>query len=376
MGSTRSRIAFVAVIGLALLVIAVAQFMPGDDSSEDSNNQNPNTPEVKGYIGSEKNHFLNNAAVQERLAEEYDLTIDFRRVGSIEQVTEDSTGQDFLWPSSRVAYELYLENHPGGAKSLTVFNSPIVIYSWADVTDTLIDAGLVSYDATNDVYYADMPQFVTLLFEDGTWADVGMPEFLGKVNIISTDPTRSNSGNLFYGLLANLLLGEGEVATDQTIEDVLPDLKAYYDRQGNQQSSTGFLFEQFLAKGKGEYPIIVGYENQLIEFLIEKDDPDLRASILERIRIIYPRPTVWAEHTVIALTENGEQFMAALEDEDLQKIAWEEHGFRSGLSGISNDPNVLEGAHLSPAIENIQVLSLPRPTVMARLIEYLSPAPQ
>ena len=57
--------------------------------------------------------------------------------------------------------------------------------------------------------------------EAGTaWADLGLPELYGTVAVSTTDPVRSNSGNMFAGLLANVLCGG--VADADSVETVLP----------------------------------------------------------------------------------------------------------------------------------------------------------
>jgi len=72
---------------------------------------------------------------------------------------------------------------------------------------------------------------------------------------------------------------------------------------------------------------------------------------------------------LIALTPNGEMLMTAMLDPDLQKIAWEQHGFRSGVLGINNNISVLQTVNMPENINN--VVSLPRPSVMSKIITAL-----
>jgi hypothetical protein len=271
---------------------------------------------------------------------------------------------DFLWPSNEVALVIYEETHAGRVKSETIFRSPIVLYSWAEVTDALMAEGIVTDE--NGIYYTDMQALVELaVLSDQTWQDVGL-NISRKINIISTDPVESNSGNMFYGLLANLL-APGEIADDTTIEEILPTLKTYYDSLGFLARGSGDLFSDFISTGMGANPLIVNYESLLIEFMLQ--NPTNRDEILNQLRIIYPRPTVWSNHPLIALTPNGEKLMEALKDEDIQRIAWEAHGFRSGLVGISNDTSVLQVITIPVNVDD--VLPLPRPSVMSRIIAAL-----
>ncbi len=359
----RSRIAFFAVIGIAIVVVIASQLIGTGGGGSDKKD----VIVVNGFIGSEKKGFLDNPQIQDILRDRYGLEVDYTSLGSIEQVMTDSSSMDFLWPSNDVALAIYEENHTSRVKSETIFRSPIVLYSWAEVTDVLINQGLVTQE--NDIYYADMEALIRMAVEtDTTWQDLGMSfTHPKKLNIISTDPIKSNSGNMFYGLMANILAPD-EIANDTTIEQVLPAINAYYDGLGMLADGSNDLFANFISTGMGANPLIVNYESLLIEFTLQY--PQYRDVILAELRTIYPRPTVWSNHPLIALTPEGEQLMAALQDEEIQKIAWTEHGFRSGLVGITNDPSELQVGNIPDNI--VDVLALPRPSVMERIINELA----
>ena len=57
------------------------------------------------------------------------------------------------------------------------------------------------------------------------------------------------------------------------------------------------------AKLAGAYPIIVAYENQLLEFAAEHRE--MIVPVRQKLRVLYPRPTVWASHPLIALDASG-----------------------------------------------------------------------
>ena len=130
------------------------------------------------------------------------------------------------------------------------------------------------------------------------------------------------------------------------------------------ESSSGDIFESFLKQGMGARPIIVGYENQMIEFLIE----NARAAdtIRETIRVIYPEPTIYASHPLISLTPDCRRLQEALVDPEVQEIAWEDHGFRTGLIGVENDPSALEVARLPEQVS--LVVPMPPAEVQERLL--------
>jgi hypothetical protein len=112
----------------------------------------------------------------------------------------------------------------------------------------------------------------------------------------------------------------------------------------------------------------VGYENQLVEFVLA--NPRSRNDILNSVCILYPLPTVWSSHPVIALTDKGERLIEALNDGEIQDLAWRMHGFRTGLMGVTQDPAALGVPNMASSIDS--VIPLPTAAAMVRIVETLS----
>ncbi|MEO1307821.1 MAG: hypothetical protein AAFV38_07780, partial [Pseudomonadota bacterium] len=131
--------------------------------------------------------------------------------------------------------------------------------------------------------------------------------------------------------------------------------------------SSGDIFENFLNQGIGARPIIVGYENQLVEFLFANSDySDL---IRQRIRVIYPEPTIFASHPLISLTPNCSRLTEALLDPDIQALAWSDHGFRTGLVGVENDMKLISAANMPETIS--LVVPMPTAAVLEEVIDAI-----
>jgi hypothetical protein len=347
-------------IGLGLFILAavigVAWWYKGNRKQELT---------IKGIVGSEKSNFLENPKVKEILKTKYGLTIDYSREGSIEMVSEKVKDDiDFLWPSSQVALEIFKSNQGTRLiRSELVFNSPIVLYSWDIVVRALAAQGITKTE-DSVTYVTEMDKLIHWELSGKSWPDIGLPELYGKVNVTTTDPTKSNSGNLYAGLLANLLSRDG-VNDPDSVDRILPELERLFMRQGYMQSSSGFLFEQFLQTGVGQYPLIAGYENQIVEFSLQH--PDFWPKVRDRIKILYPIPTVWSEHPVLILNKKALPLLDALKDPEIQRIAWEEHGFRTGLIGVQNDPKVIKVDGLARSIT--RTMPMPRASIMEKIID-------
>ncbi len=328
-----------------------ASVQPGGSQSASIN--------VSGAVGGEKLGFLTDPQVIDILQKKYGLTVDADKEGSIDMVKGSVAGRDFLWPSSQVALELYKERGGKMLKSQTIFSSPIVLYSWTPVTQALVRAHVVQKIAGVD-YVTDFPKLIAMINAGTPWKAIGLPDLYGHMSVRSTDPNKSNSGMMFAGLLANT--AAGDVATDASLARSMPTVKAFFDRLGYMEGSSGDIFDQFITQGEGENPLMVGYENQLPEYTLAHSD--YRAMIQQQITILYPRPTVWSDHPIIALTPNGLKLLSALQtDSDLRRLAWTRHGFRTGLQ---NDPAALQVTGIPATISN--VVPMPRPEVVNRLL--------
>ncbi len=354
-----------AVIGAAIawrfLAGDGATLMPGGRKTE-----------VFGYVGSEKANFLDDEEVVKALSKR-GLTLDYSKAGSVEIAVEgfhakgrDGGKVDFLWPSSQAALELYLsmDENPRGKNDL-VFSSPLVLYTWTEVSDALAAAGYVT---TEDgvAYLTGFPALLAAIEEGKTWKDLGAESLYGKAAIVSTDPARSNSGLLFASLMATVI--HGDVPDTEAMRQLLPRLSALFKRLGYMEHSTGVLFEQYLRIGSGQYPILVGYENQLVEFRLA--NPELWKSLESRVRVLYPVPTVWSSHPMIALTKGGELLLEVLREEQLQDLAWRLHGFRTGSSAAVNDISAIGVQGIPRAIT--RTVPLPVPEAVKVIYSYIS----
>lgn len=344
-------------LGILLAVIVCAVVYVGVSGSQ-------KVAEINGFVGGEKIGLLEDEEVQKILKDHYKLSIDYAKAGSIDMVTADHTGRDFLFPSNQTALELYEQLYGKPVKSEIILNTPIVLYTHKAVTDALMKQGIAREES--GVYYVDMSQLATCIEGGKTWADVGLPQLYGSVTVGTTDPTKSNSGNMFAGLLANTLCGG--TADASSIDAVMPRLQGIFQKLGYMESSSADLFDQFLKMGMGAKPLIAGYENQLLEFAAE--NPEVWGQVKGDIMMLYPSPTVWSSHVYIALDDAGAAGIDALLDTDVQRLAWEKHGFRTGLYDAPVDA---EQFGVSGLADNItQVAPMPDAKTMEKIIQALS----
>ena len=208
----KSKIVGGIILLLVIIVIIAFQFV------------NVNKPEeitVSGYLGGEKEGLMQDEEVKKILKDKYGITVEYTKAGSIEMIEQDSSDKDYLFPSSQTALELFNQTKSDKLyKSEIVFNSPIVIYTWKPIAEALINNGIVE-EKDNSYYIADTSALIKLVTDKKKWSDIGVNDLYGYVTIQSTDPNKSNSGNMFAGLVANIMNNE-TVVDSSTVDTILP----------------------------------------------------------------------------------------------------------------------------------------------------------
>lgn len=315
----------------------------------------PAVVKVSGYIGGSKANLLNDPQVKEVLRDKYHLEVNFSTLGGLEQLSAIQEPYDYLWPGTDLAVEDYKSSHGGKAKYESLLLSPIIMYSWEPVTEALSHAGLIEKRA-DGIYYADMDKFVPMLLGQKTVLPGGQSGH-DVVTAFTADPTQSNSGQIFAAMLAKT---EQRQEGGQ-VEQVFPEVKAYLDNLGFKPPKTSDLFKQCVGKGMGACPIFVAYESLLPDFVQEFE---VQCKDLKSFRAIYPVPTIWATHPLIAATPAGEKLLAALHDPEIQKLAVEKHGFRSVL-GQAQPSSCIQTA------ASVSAMPLPTRVEMDDLTQYL-----
>lgn len=258
--------------------------------------------------------------------------------------TSDERFYDYykLSPSSDEAERYYVKDG-----SLTL-NTPIVIYSWKDVADVLIREKIVSLE--NGTYFiTDMNKLLDYILEGKSWSDLGLNSIYGKININSTDPVTSSPGATYYGLLMSIMTG-GDMSSEN-VEAALPKLKEFYLKSGYMNNTPADLFEMYLKQGQGAKPMIVDYEKSIIN--LATSDKDAYDAVKDKMVILYPKPTVWNSHCVATFTDNGNTYLKAFDNKEIQQIAWSKYGFRVGVTGGNYDVSKVKVSGIPQEISSI-----------------------
>ena len=336
-----------AFLGLAILIVliivivAVTTLKNNKEGIIDSN-----LKQVFVATGGGKENFLADEEVNNIMKQKYGLkvTYDSWSNGKIVKdplLRKDGSKYDAMFCSDQRFYDYFkvsADTSKGEAQRDRVLeggltlNTPIVIYSWDTVVDALIKENIVT-QKDNVYYITDMNKLISYILEGKKWSDIGVDMLYGTINIDSTDPVTSSPGATYYGLLLSIMCG-GTV-TEENLQANLQNLKEYYIKSGYMNNTPADLFELYLKTGVGGKPMIVDYEKSVIDFA--NSNPDGWEQVKDKIRILYPTPTIWNSHCIATFNETGNEFFKAFEDKDIGQIAWSRYGFRTGITGGNYD---------------------------------------
>ncbi len=359
-------------IGIGVFIVLILVII-GIKAFSGSNNLG-NLTTIYVATGGGKEDFLSDEKVQEILRKKYKLNVVFdtwsngktitkpliresvklgnesiiNRINNGEDITINTSGvtkYDALFTSDQRFYDYYklspnkekdeADRYTVLAGGLTL-NTPIVVYSWKEVVNALINESIVT--ETDGVYYiTDMNKLIDYILSNKKWSDIGLTDLYGNINIASTDPVSSSPGATYYGLLLSIL-SNGQIS-DDTIDENLVKLKQFYKKSGYMNNTPADLFERYLKTGMGGEPMIVDYEKSIIDFA--NSNPTGFNQVKDNIVVLYPKPTIWNSHCLTIFTENGKKLYEAFEDEEIGQIAWEKYGFRTGISGGTYDVSTI-----------------------------------
>lgn len=361
--------------GFAIGIIVLLILILGTIGASKLFKKNMSTTTIYGAVGGGKENLLEDEDFL-KILKKYKINVvnDSWSNGKLvvkDVVRENGGKYDFIFFSDQRFYDYYKTpasgeeaNRYSVKKGSLTLNTPVVIYSWDEVTDALIKENIVT--EKDGVYYiTDMEKLLNYILEGKTWKDIGLTSLYGKINIDSTDPVTSSPGATYYGLVASIMAGG--TLTDENINDILPKLKEFYKKSGYMNNTPADLFQLYLKTGMGAKPMIVDYEKSIIDFA--NSSPEEYAKVKDRIRILYPTPTIWNSHCIATLSDNGNIYYDVFEDSSVQQLAWSKYGFRTGVTGGNYNVSDVSVSGIPQSIDS--TVSSLKMEYYNQMIEYL-----
>ncbi|PJF30711.1 MAG: hypothetical protein CUN51_06925 [Candidatus Thermofonsia Clade 1 bacterium] len=320
----RSRIIFLAILGISIVIVAIIALNNQPVSPEVQAQRNltatavarnvllANTTTIIVNYGTEKEIWLKEAAARFE-AQHPNIKVELVGQGSMDAYRELSTIRDdsntymrgkpipTLWtPGGRLQVALlntdYGRDLAVDCKDLVL--SPLAFIIWEDRAKVLEayykDRGGITFDNLEDALSAE---------KGGRWSELGGDPNWGLLKIGYTDPNKSNGGFMFLMALTHEYLDRTSAAT--VAELINPDYAEYVRRVAlavSQASgaSSGTLMRKFINEGPASYDMVILHEALAIEFAqiaVSRQGQGLR--------VYYPKYNIYSDHPLCLIDHPG-----------------------------------------------------------------------
>ncbi|AUC60308.1 hypothetical protein AA637_03650 [Cyanobacterium sp. HL-69] len=201
------------------------------------------------------------------------------------------------------------------------------------------------------------------------WQDIGGNSNWGSFDLLMTDPTRSNSGQLTLNLWAENKLNQNTLAINNLANNEVEQLFSLLKNSVYQPPrSTDILLQEFIVRGENDADVGLVYESIALYRWSQTNQNKV-------YQIYYPNPTTETFSTAVILNNNlsqGEQQSAEKFIDyllaDNQQITLAKYGFRPinnniNLTTINDTPwsNNILGMEINPPVE---IKSSPSPEII------------
>ena len=336
---------------------------------------------IIGLISLDVEPYFADARVQKILAEKR-LSVQTTRVGSrdmagkLTAAAAEKSAPDFLFPSGVVAANQITD----AARKVNLntsqsspFFTPMVIASWTPIAKILVANGVAK--ATGErTYGVDMTQLTTLMLAKKRWKDLqgaSAYDVTRSVLVSTTDVRRSNSAAMYLALTSQAI--HGDIVTDHaTALAVSVKVAELFRRQGYQENYVNGNFDDYVSIGIGKTPMAFLYENQMVQFALNKKGgaQDAAGGVGKDMVLMYPQPTIVNKVVFVAVSERARKLGELLgSNAELQRIGVE-YGFRIADSGVFM--KAVQPTGLAVEERLTQVVDPPSFEIMLEMIDAVS----
>jgi hypothetical protein len=240
----------------------------------------------------------------------------------------------------------------------------MAIASWKPIADILVANGLAQNQG--GYYTLNMDAYLKAVAANKRWSDLTNNQAYNvnkDILITSTDIRQSNSAAMYLSLASYVANGNNVLQDDSQIQAVFPLMSALFLKQGFTEYSSEVPFQDYMSMGMGKAPMVMIYEAQ---YIAQAAQPN---GIRSDMVLMYPEPTIYSKHTLIALTPNGIKLGdLLLNDPVLQRLAVE-NGFRN--NNLDLFKQVKQERNLNLPDNLVNVVDPPSYEILEKTIEQI-----
>ncbi|MTD59347.1 hypothetical protein [Amycolatopsis pithecellobii] len=309
--------AFLAIAGLVSLLVAGHTTLPFEPVIT-----------LEGKIAS-KAEFFEDEQVQQMLMRHH-IRVHLTQTGSREIAVHDVDQYDFVMPSGQPAADLIVKARPNAVRVYRPFITPLVLATYREYADTLVDAGIAAPQGNaGTLYYTlNTERFIDAMQRQVTWRDLLIDRHGiangNKILAQSPDVCTSNSAGTYLGVIAFIQNNHSVPQTEAEADSLAASIKPILTGQGLPGAD---LFAPYVTpEGRGSAPIVVVYEHQYLAYQVQYRARSGRPDN-DRV-LLYPEARFETQPQFLALNPRADQLGELItRDPDLRRRAME-LGFR------------------------------------------------
>lgn len=319
-----------------------------------------------------------------RILRKHDLRVEIFSAGSRQVATGSLKGLDFVFPSGKPAsdliYDLRQRQH-GYDNGSQPFESPLVLASFREYAETLVDHGIAVRQPAADgrpLYYTiDMAKFLAGAASSPSWNDLGVSRHgLPNSNAVvaqTSDICQSNSADSYLGLVA-FARNHDRAPTDAEATKVAGSIRTLL----LQQSPIDDLYGSYTsADGRSADPIAVLYEHQYLAYQVGYQAR--RGSVDSDRVLLYPKAPMRAQPHFIALDRKADRLGRLLANDAELRARATELGYQLVPDDNSQALDAYLGRHHipvpNPSTSDLTEAKMPPWQVLEKMINTVKPCP-
>lgn len=325
---------------------------------------------ITGVVGSEKKPFFEDPEVQAVFKKHgYEIKVDTS--GSWEMSDKDGLeSYDFAFPSSDISAQHLIDAHKNAVKgNAKPFYSPLAIGSFTNIMNILEKNGITKQQYGQ--WHVDMNAYLQAAKAGKRWNELtGNTDYNSNRSMLitSTDVRSSNSAGMYLGLMSYVNNGNNPPEISQS-RSMINDLSGLFLNQGYSQESSAGPWESYLDKGPGLSPMVMIYEAQYLETMIQTPD-----RMKNTMTLAYPEPGLMADHVIVAFSDNGLKIMDLLQNDKELAGLIAKHGFRvnGANSNAFNETMKSHGLNVPDSGTFTDMAAMPSYETMQSMINEIS----
>lgn len=296
------------------------------ESAIEASNKVSAAEKIKVLTGSAKISFLKDPEVVKVLLDN-GFIVEASKSGAYETDVLKVGEFDAVWPAAANVAQDFAAVMPGSSQ-VPVFSTPLAIATWTKLLPVFQANDLVTKNG--EVYELNLDHAVPLMLNGTKWNQLKNNTVFSvpKSFLVNTPDIRQSATAANYLAALAYVMNGREVPGIANAADFGKKLAPVILKQGFQEGTLAGPFEDYLGTGMGKAPMVLIYESQFVQAVLENK------IVKDKHILVYPKPNIVLKHVVVAKNAAGKKFAELLAQNPTIQAVAAKYGFRTTDSAM------------------------------------------